>query len=105
MSTERVIGVILLTAVITFLLRSLPFLIFRGERKMPRRVMELGKVLPATIMAVLIVYCMKDVGNDFTGDGIFKCIAILVVAGSYKWKHNTFLSILLGTLCYMVFVN
>ena len=68
MSTERVIGVILLTAAITFLLRSLPFLIFRGERKMPRRVMELGKVLPAAIMAVLIVYCMKDVGNDFTGD-------------------------------------
>jgi len=105
MSTERVIGVILLTAAITFLLRSLPFLIFRGERKMPRRVMELGKVLPAAIMAVLIVYCMKDVGNDFTGDGIFKCISVLVVAGSYKWKHNTFLSIILGTLCYMVFVN
>lgn len=105
MSTERVIGVILLTAAITFLLRSLPFLIFRGERKMPRRVMELGKVLPAAIMAVLIVYCMKDVGNDFAGDGIFKCIAVLVVAGSYKWKHNTFLSIILGTLCYMVFVN
>ena len=101
MSTERVIGVILLTAVITFLLRSLPFLIFRGERKMPRRVMELGKVLPAAIMAVLIVYCMKD----FAGDGIFKCIAVLVVAGSYKWKHNTFLSIILGTLCYMAFVN
>ena len=105
MSTERVIGVILLTAAITFLLRSLPFLIFRGERKMPRRVMELGKVLPAAIMAVLIVYCMKDVGNDFTGDGIFKCIAVLVVVGSYKWKHNTFLSIILGTLCYMAFVN
>lgn len=29
----------------------------------------------------------------------------LGVAVSYKWKHNTFLSILLGTVCYMVFLR
>lgn len=40
MSTERVIGVILLTAAITFLLRSLPFLIFRGERKMWEMILQ-----------------------------------------------------------------
>ena len=29
----------------------------------------------------------------------------LGVAVSYKWKHNTFLSILLGTVCYMVLLR
>jgi branched-subunit amino acid transport protein AzlD len=69
---------------------------------MPQKLVELGKILPSAIMAVLIVYCLKDAGSDWMGVGIPKLIAVAVVAASYKWKHNTFLSILAGTACYMV---
>ena len=37
--------------------------------------------------------------------GLPELIAILVVVVLHKWKHNTLLSILLGTICYMVLVQ
>jgi branched-subunit amino acid transport protein AzlD len=105
MSTGRIFIAILISAAITFLLRALPFLCFRGNKKMPEKLVYLGDILPSAIMAVLIVYCLKDVGSDWTGVGIPKLIAVAVVALSYKWKHNTLLSILGGTLCYMILLH
>lgn len=102
MSTGRIIGVILLTAFITFGLRALPFVIFKGDRELPVKVQLLGKRLPPAIMSVLIVYCLKDVRTLFMENGIWELVAVLVVAVSYKWKHNTFVSILLGTVVYML---
>ncbi|RHQ57406.1 hypothetical protein DWY36_13150 [Firmicutes bacterium AF25-13AC] len=52
--------IIIMCAIITFGLRALPFAIFRGERKMPVWLEQLGKELPPLIMAVLIVYCLRD---------------------------------------------
>lgn len=101
MNHIRIIEIIILSAVITFSLRAVPFFIFRGERKMPERLIYLGNILPAAIMAVLIVYCLKDVVGDFGTYGIPQLTAVLVVAASYKWRHNTLLSILLGTMCNM----
>lgn len=105
MDTGYILLVVFISALITFLLRALPFVIFHGERRMPESVLKLGKVLPATIMAVLIIYCVKDIFGDMVGIGIPKILAILVVAGSYKWKHNTFLSIAAGTVMYMVLLH
>lgn len=58
--------------------------------------------LPPAIVAVLVVYCLKDVRGNFTQTGIRQIAAGLVVAVTYKWKHNTLLSILIGTVVYMV---
>lgn len=102
MNTGRIIGVILLSAFITFGLRALPFVIFKGDRELPAKVQLLGKRLPPAIMSVLIVYCLKDVRTSFMENGIWELVAVLVVAVSYKWKHNTFVSILLGTVVYML---
>lgn len=105
MKTTRIIMTILLAAVITFCLRALPFLAFQGERKMPAKLKCLGEMLPSSIMAVLIVYCFKDVASDMAGVGIPKFLALAVVFASYKWKHNVFLSIVAGTGAYMILVN
>ena len=53
----------------------------------------------------LIVYCLKDVRTDFGGGGICQLIAVAVVALSYKWKHNTFISIIARTACYMLLLS
>ena len=92
---------IFVSAVITFGLRALPFLVFQEGKEFPDQIKRLGMVLPSSIMAVLIVYCLKDVGDDFMADGLWKLIAAAITAVSYKWKHNTFLSIAGGTACYM----
>ncbi len=55
MSTGRILWAVLLSAVITFFLRALPFLFFSGKKRMPKRLAYLGRILPSTIMAVLIV--------------------------------------------------
>ena len=92
------------SAVITFLLRALPFIAFGGGRKMPQWLERLGQMLPAAIMAVLVVYCLKDIGGDFVGTGIPKLAAAAVVAISYKLKHNMLLSVFGGTAVYMLII-
>lgn len=56
--------IIIMCAIITFGLRALPFAVFRGKRKMPVWLEQLGKALPPLIMAVLIVYCLRDITTD-----------------------------------------
>ena len=103
--SEYVLLAILLAAVITFALRALPFLIFYGERKMPEFLVKLGAVLPAAIMAVLIVYCLKDIAVDWKANALSKILAVLTVGISYKWKHNTLISIAAGTATYMILIR
>lgn len=100
-----VVLAIFISALITFSLRALPFPLFSGDRRMPDWLSRLGAVLPSAIMAVLIVYCLKGVKSDIIGTGIPSAIAVLVVALSFKWKHNTFLSILSGTAVYMLLLR
>ena len=105
MTTGGILLAVLVSAVCTFILRARPFLAFNGERNMPLWLDRLGQVLPAAIMAVLIVYCLKDVGSDLRGIAFPKGIAVVVVAVSYKWKHNTLISIAVGTSLYMVLLR
>lgn len=103
--TGYILSAILVSAGITLGLRALPFLFFRDERKMPEWLSRLGAILPSAIMAVLIVYCLRSVKSDFVGSGIPGMLAVLVVAISYRWKHNTFISIVAGTVVYMVLIR
>ena len=97
--------IIIMCAIITFGLRALPFAVFRGKRKMPVWLEQLGKALPPLIMAVLIVYCLRDITTDPKHIGIAQMAGVLATAISYKWKHNTLISILLGTVSYMMFLH
>lgn len=102
---NKLIPVVIVSILITFSLRALPFLIFRGDRQMPPFLERLGKTLPPAIMAVLVVYCLKQVVTDFGTYGIPQLAATAVVVISYKWKHNTFLSIGAGTACNMLLLH
>lgn len=105
MNHSMVFVSIFAAAVITFALRAVPFVIFHGQHKMPDWLNRLGKILPSAIMAVLIVYCLKDIGEDWIGVGIPRILAVAVVVLSYKWKHNTLLSIVFGTAAYMLLLT
>ena len=96
---------IVMSALITFGLRALPFVLFRGGRSMPEWMQRLGQILPSAIMAVLIVYCLKGAKSDPIGIGIPGIIAVAVVVASYKRKHNTFISIIVGTAAYMIMLR
>ena len=90
-------------AVVTFLLRALPFLVFRGET--PAYVSYLGEVLPPAIIGMLVIYCLKDLKPTAFPFGIPELAAVLCVVGIQAWKRNSLLSILSGTAIYMALVQ
>ena len=94
---------ILIVAAVTTGIRFLPFVLFR--KKTPQFIMYLSQVLPFAIMGMLVVYCLKNVSLTTGSHGIPEAISILLVVILHKWKHNTLLSILVGTIVYMFLVQ
>lgn len=102
--THAVLAVVIMAAV-TALLRFLPFLVFSDGKKVPPLISYLGKVLPCAIMGMLVVYCLKDTSFTAAAGFLPQLIAGALTALSYLWKKNTVLSILLGTVCYMLLMQ
>jgi len=90
-------------AAVTIAIRFLPFVLFRNGS--PSAIIYLGKVLPYAIMSMLIVYCLKNVSLSEGTHGIPEAVSIAIVVLLHKWKHNTLLSILIGTVVYMLMVQ
>ena len=92
-------------AVVTFLTRALPFLLFGRGGEPPKVVLYLGRLLPPAVIAMLIVYCYRN--TSFAGPSGWApgLIAGLAVVGLHVWKKNNMLSIVGGTILYMVLVQ
>lgn len=90
----------------TMTTRFLPFVVFSGKNKQPPEFVHyLGRVLPAAIFGMLVVYCLKGVSVFEGSRGIPELIALLVTVGLHKLKHQTLLSVAGGTLCYVLLVQ
>ena len=87
-------------SIVTILLRAAPFLVFK--KKIPVYVMYLGQVLPAAIIGMLVIYCLKDIKPLSAPFGAPELIAGLLVVGLHAWKRKILLSILAGTAAYML---
>ncbi len=98
-------GIVAITSIVTILIRFLPFWIFTGNRETPAYVLYLGKVLPYAIMGMLVVFCLKNTALTTAPYGIPEVVACGLVVLLHVWKRNTLLSILGGTVCYMVLVQ
>jgi len=98
-------SMIAVMALFTALLRFLPFLLFRNGQKTPPVIEKLGKTLPYAIMGMLVIYCLK--GIQFTKvDGFLpELIACMITGGLHIWKRNTLISIIGGTVSYMLLVQ
>ncbi len=105
MNVIRSILLIAVMAILTALLRFLPFLVYGGRRKIPQRIIDLGNILPCAIMGMLVVYCLKDVKIFEAPFGIPTFVASLVVVLLHIRKKNSLLSIVGGTAVYMILIN
>lgn len=89
----------------TMLTRFLPFLLFPAGKPTPKYIQYLGRVLPASVFGLLVIYCLKNV-SVFTGShGIPELLAILLVVVLHLWKRQMLLSIAGGTVFYMILVQ
>ncbi|WP_435920850.1 branched-chain amino acid transporter permease [Paenibacillus sp. DYY-L-2] len=89
----------------TMLTRFLPFLIFPADRPAPSYVQYLGKVLPSASIGLLVVYSIKDANFVAGNHGLPELISIGIVAILHFWKKNMLLSIVSGTVAYMVLIQ
>ncbi|MBQ6626130.1 MAG: AzlD domain-containing protein [Ruminococcus sp.] len=103
--TVHSILLVLVMAVVTYLLRAFPFLVFSGKKPTPKFVLYLGKVLPYAIIGMLVIYCVKDISFTTTSSWLAYLIAGAVVVLLHIWRRNTLLSIIAGTLSYMALVQ
>lgn len=92
-------------ALVTAALRFLPFLIWGSGGGTPKLIEKLGRLLPYAIMGMLVVYCLKDMAFTSVGGFAPELTACTLVGVLYVWKRNTLLSILFGTVCYMLLVQ
>lgn len=97
--------IILMVALGVQLTRWLPFLLFPEKEELPQVVLYLGKVLPAAMMGLLVVYCLKHVTWLSSPHGAPEVLAILTVVLLHRWKENVLLSIGGGTALYMLLVQ
>lgn len=97
--------IIAVAGAVTLLLRFLPFLIFGGKRETPPYIVYLGKVLPYAIMGMLVIYCLRGISFTAAANFLPELIACAVVVLAHVWKRNTLLSIISGTVCYMLLVQ
>ena len=96
---------ILVCAACTFVLRVAPFALFSGKRDMPPAVRRLANRMPAAIIAVLVVYCLKGMPDAALSGNAVTLVSVAAVVALHFWKKNTLLSIAGGTVLYMALLK
>ena len=95
--------VVLPIAVITVLLRALPFA-FVKSLKGSQFIGLLGMTMPVGVMTVLVVYTVAG-QRDQPGGLVAALLGVAITLGLHLWRHNSGLSIIGGTVAYMALVN
>lgn len=85
----------------TMLTRFIPFMVFRPGKPTPKYIMYLGRVLPASVFAMLVVYCLRDTSST----PMAQLIGVAVTAAVHVWRRNMMWSIAAGTVCYMTLLR
>lgn len=104
MNTHAVL-LIAVSALVTALIRFAPFLVFRGGQETPAVILRLGKLLPCAVMSMLVVYCLRNMDLAGASHALPEIIAAAVVVLLHVWRRNTLLSIVAGTVVYMLLVQ
>lgn len=90
---------VIISGAVTAFLRFIPFIAF--SKKTPAFILYLGRVLPYSVMAMLVVYCLRNTGAYFLPEAL-SCLLVIVL---HVWKRNTLLSIIAGTALYMLMIQ
>ena len=102
-SLLNTVGILAAVGIVTVMLRQLPFSALR-LLKGSNLVGMLGMTMPVGVMTVLVVYTIAH--QTAEPGGIWSSlIASAVTLAVHWWRRSAALSIVAGTVCYMVIVN
>ena len=105
LSTAGAVAAIAVMAIITFLTRALPFLLFDRGESPPKLVLYLGRVLPPAIIRMRVVYGNRVDSVAARSGWEPQRVSVATVVILHLWRSNTLLSIFGGTILYMVLVQ
>lgn len=105
MNTGYLVMAIIIAGLCTLALRALPFLLFGRNQKIPPLVETLGDLLPPAVMMILLIYSVKDLFWAEWQLPIKTFAALFVTTALHVWRRNVLLSIVTGTVLYMVLVR
>ncbi len=103
--TLHCILIVAICSLVTIALRLIPFIIFPDGKKIPRIVSRLSNLFPGAVIGMLIIFCLKDVSVSTFPFGLPELIAVLFTGFLHIAFKNTLLSVLLGTVSYMLLVQ
>jgi len=99
------LSAIAVMAIVTFLIRVAPFILFGEDKPTPKYIVYLGNYLPPAVISMLIIYCLRNVVLSTFHFGIPEIIGVVTVAALHIGKHNNLTSIIGGTAVYMIAVQ
>lgn len=105
MNDYEIFAMILVSAAINLCLRAIPFVFLGRKKEVGPKVQKLGDMLPAAIMAILVIYCIRNITVSGMTDNVITLVSVAVTAMLHIWKKNTILSISGGTVLYMILVH
>jgi len=89
----------------TVLTRALPFVIFPPGKESPALIKRLQLLLPSAVIGLLVVYCLRYVDIFSSSHGVPELLSIAAIVALHLWRKNTLLSIMGGTVLYMLLVQ
>ena len=104
MESSYIIGSIAVAAILTYVTRIIPFLLFRTREPSPLiKYIELN--MPLMIMVILVFYALKDVKWENYPYGLAEIIGVSVAIALHVKFKNALLSIFSATLVYMILIQ
>ncbi|MGG2464742.1 branched-chain amino acid transporter permease [Streptomyces sp. RGM 3693] len=101
--TPYLIAAVAVSAAVTWALRALPFAALAPLRA-SRTVQYLSRRMPAGVMVILLVYCLRDLPVT-EPRALAPLVALAVTIGLHLWRRNALLSILGGTTVHVVLAS
>ena len=101
LSVSQALVAIFVSSAIIYATRILPFVVFSSGNP-PKIVRFVEKYSPSLIMAVLVVYCFKDVHFESAGSVVPFAAGVVSTAVLQLTLKNTMVSIFSSTALYMI---
>ena len=105
MNDKELLITALIIAAATLIIRFLPFVIIRKSIAERKYIKFLGDMMPYSMIALLVIYCLKDVNLIKYPYGISELISIAIIIVFHIFKRNVLISIGAGTIIYMFLVQ
>ncbi len=105
MNNTEILITALMIVIATAFLRFLPFIIINKSLSESKYIKFLGNMLPYSMIALLVIYCLKDINIIKFPHAIPELISIAVIVVLHIIKRNVLISIAAGTIIYMFLVQ